>query len=129
MTLRPCLDCGQPAPGTRCAPCRADRLAHVDAQRGTASQRGYDARWRRLSTRARRLQPFCEDCGAVDNLTADHLRWPARTLADVAAVCAACNNRRGPARGPRGNTRHEKPLRPAPQAIFGSHSDPGDDAA
>jgi 5-methylcytosine-specific restriction protein A len=65
-------------------------------------QRGYSSAWDRLSRRARRLQPFCTDCGtrgSLDNpLTADHLRWPARSLRDVEVVCRRCNSARGPVR-------------------------------
>jgi hypothetical protein len=35
------------------------------------------------------------DCGTTEDLTGDHLRWPARTLADVEVVCRSCNSRRG----------------------------------
>ena len=68
--------------------------------------RGYGSAWQRLSARARRLQPFCSDCGATDDLTADHSpeAWervaaglPVR-LADVDVVCRGCNSRRGRAR-------------------------------
>jgi len=101
MTLRPCLDCGTPAPGTRCP-------EHTTSAKGTREQRGYDATWRRLSKRARRLQPFCEDCGAVTDLTTDHLpsAWERKAagkpirLNDIAVVCLPCNITRGAARGP-----------------------------
>lgn len=61
---------------------------------GTAA-RGYGARWQALSAEAREIQPWCSDCGAEEDLTADHLRWPATALADVEVVCRACNSRRG----------------------------------
>lgn len=101
MTLRPCVDCGELAErGTRCLACRPP----VDRPSSTAA--GYDAAWTRLSRRARRLQPFCSDCGAVDDLTVDHStqaweRHAAKleiTLDLVDVVCRACNSRRGPAR-------------------------------
>jgi len=45
------------------------------------------------------VQPFCTDCGHwgsnANPLTTDHLRWPARTLADVDVVCRSCNSKRG----------------------------------
>lgn len=89
MTLKPCIDCGTPARKSRCEPCR-----------------GYPASWNRLSMKARALQPFCSDCGATDNLEADHspIAWerhaqrkPLR-LRDIDVVCHACNLARGPAR-------------------------------
>ncbi len=41
------------------------------------------------------MHPFCMDCGTHEDLTADHLRWPARTLIDVEVVCRSCNSKRG----------------------------------
>lgn len=128
MTLRPCLDCGTPAPGSRCPACQSQRDARTDAARGNSTDRGYDAAWQRLSARARRLQPFCTDCGTNQQLTADHLRWPARTLAAVQVVCQPCNNRRGAARGPRsrrpqtwGVNPHAEASRPPIQAKLATH--------
>ena len=95
MTLpKPCLDCGVPTDATRCPPCTTT----ANIRRGSAAERGYDHRWRRLSKRAIRRQPWCTDCGTRDDLTGDHLRWPARSLADVEVVCRPCNSRRGAAR-------------------------------
>ncbi len=93
MTLRPCLTCGEPSDGSWCSDHRRN-----DDHTLTRTERGYDNRWARLSARARRLQPWCSDCGAVEDLTGDHLRWPARTLADVDVVCRSCNSARGPVR-------------------------------
>jgi len=78
MTLRPCLDCGEPTALTRCP-----------------EHRGYDAEWDRLSRRARRLQPWCSDCGSTEDLQADHLpsAWERRAqrkplrLKDIEVVC------------------------------------------
>lgn len=101
MTLRPCLRCGEPTPRTHC-----------DEHRPKPSPKsprdfGYDAAWDRLSRRARRLQPWCSACGAVDDLTADHrpAAWEAKaagraiTIAMVDVLCRSCNTRRGAARG------------------------------
>lgn len=89
MTLRPCLDCGVPSASTRCS-------AH----------RGYDSAWERLSQRARKLQPFCSDCGSTEDLQADHSpeAWARRAagkairLKDIDVVCGRCNTARGKAR-------------------------------
>jgi hypothetical protein len=130
MTARPCLNCGEPTDGSRCEECYASRPRSEHAL--TSSERGYDSRWRRLSVRARRLQPWCSDCGATDDLTADHRRWPARSLADVEVVCRSCNGRRGAIRSgvtaaPRGGSpevehgdRRRQPLRPSLTAGEGS---------
>jgi hypothetical protein len=95
MTLRPCLDCGEPTQDARCATCRPLALAALP----TARARGYSAAWDRLSTRARTAQPFCTWCSSTEDLTADHLRWPARTLVDVQVLCRPCNSGAGSTRG------------------------------
>jgi 5-methylcytosine-specific restriction enzyme A len=84
---------------TRCVVCELRRQRK--RPRESASQRGYDYRWRKLSERARRLQPWCSWCGATDDLTTDHrvplaaggTRRP--TLADVLVLCRPCNSRKG----------------------------------
>ena len=101
MTSKPCLTCGEPSDRSRCPDHR------LDDHHQTAHQRGYDSRWRRLSAKARKLQPFCSDCGSVDDLPADHSpeAWrrhaagkPIR-LRDIDVVCGPCNRTRGAARG------------------------------
>lgn len=112
MTWRPCVDCGEPSPGTRCPDCTP---VH-ERRNGSASERGYDSTWRRLSARARRLSPLCQDCGSVENLSTDHTpeAWQRKAegkairLCDVAVLCARCQARRGPARGPRARTDHRE---------------------
>jgi len=86
---RPCLDCGVLVrDASRCS-------RHAKT---TTAARGYDAAWQALSLRARRVQPWCSHCGDTRDLTTDHLRWPARTLADVQVLCRPCNSRKGQAR-------------------------------
>ncbi len=100
MTLRPCLICGQPAARPRCP-------EHTVDTKPTAHARGYDAAWQRLSKRARRLQPFCTDCGSTEDLQCDHTpeAWARKSasktlrLADIAVVCGDCNRSRSAARG------------------------------
>lgn len=101
--MKPCLRCGEPSSGSWCDEHGPERGPRQDHDLNS-TQRGYDNRWRRLSERARQLQPWCSDCGTTDDLTGDHLRWPARTLRDVDVVCRACNSRRGALR-----TRGETP--------------------
>lgn len=77
-------------------------------------ERGHDAAWGRLSTKARRLQPWCEICGMPGSpdrpgvpgnpLNGDHIRWPARSLADVRVLCRRCNSKAGAARSLKGQT-------------------------
>lgn len=133
--LRPCIDCGTPADGSHCD----DHQPRRHRDRGTARQRGYSRRWDELSRRARRLQPFCTDCGATEDLTADHLpsawerheqRLPIR-LTDVEVVCGDCNSRRGSSRpgtdraarllDTRGETPHEQARDPRGKAKFESY--------
>ena len=100
MTLRPCLDCGEPSDAPRCP-------EHTINTRPDATTRGYDAAWKRLSKRARRLQQFCTDCGATENLQTDHTpqAWARKAagkpirLQDIDVVCGPCNRARGAARG------------------------------
>lgn len=118
-TLRSvCAECGivyeRETTRAKCPTCKPDPRARsaesilTEAARGTAAQRGYDAAWERLSRRARRLQPFCSDCGRTDTLTTDHSpqAWERRArglavrLEDVDVVCRQCNTERGAARGP-----------------------------
>ena len=102
MTLKPCLTCGLPTAYGRCMTHRP-----VDAPKLSARRRGYDAAWDRLSRRARRMQPFCEDCGATTDLQCDHTpqAWARKAaglklrLRDVDVVCGDCNRKRGAARG------------------------------
>lgn len=105
--LRPCTRCGEPTPDSRCADCAADG-ARIRAARRTTTTRGlgYGTPWRRLSERARRLQPWCSDCGTTEDLTCDHspTAWhryeagKAVRLRDVEVTCRACNTRRGSSR-------------------------------
>lgn len=112
-----CSECGtvyeRETSGSRCPECkptreRTARRIVSESRRGTAKSRGYDAAWNRLSKRARRLQPFCSDCGREDSLSTDHSprAWARREaglpvrLEDVDVVCLVCNADRGPARGP-----------------------------
>lgn len=101
--LRPCLECGELSEGARCPehrpPARSRPYREV----------GYDSAWDRLSKRARRMQPFCSDCGTTEDLTCDHLpsAWERKEqglpirLEDVDVVCRAHNSSRGAARAGR----------------------------
>jgi 5-methylcytosine-specific restriction protein A len=119
--MRPCLDCGTPSSNTRCP----DHLRH--APKPSAASRGYDNQWTRLSRRARRLQPWCTDCGSTENLQTDHLpsAWERKAagktigLTDVDVVCGDCNRRRGAARGNAPSARRQDPMG---KAQFESHT-------
>ena len=100
--LKPCADCGEPSSSTYCEQHQPKRERREFGTKLSASRRGYGSRWRALSREARRLQPWCSDCGATADLTADHLRFPAFSLQDVDVVCRSCNGKRPPLRGPNG---------------------------
>ena len=106
--LTVCADCGTPYEKDGRGDCPECRPVQKDPPgRGTRHARGYDAAWTRLSARARRLQPFCLDCGSPYDLTADHspAAWERRAagkairLEDIDVVCRGCNSARGAARG------------------------------
>ncbi len=101
--VRRCLDCGRRTRRSRCAECsrRRDALRN----RGPAQQA-------RLSiTRAQRHRVYlrdgyrCMTCGAIDDLTLDHVLPLAvnaqRSYGDdqFVTLCRSCNSRRG-ARSP-----------------------------
>lgn len=101
MTLRPCLDCGDPTDSPRCR-----EHQRPNKSKTKTAGRGYDNTWNRLSRKARQLQPWCLDCGATEDLQTDHSpeAWqrharglPIR-LRDVDVVCGECNRTRGAAR-------------------------------
>lgn len=99
MTLKPCIDCGEPSAGTRC-----DEHQPADTRvRRALGQAAYDPVWRALSQRARKAQPWCDDCGTALDLTTDHVI--PKTIApelvhapeNLAVRCRPCNARRGAA--------------------------------
>lgn len=129
MTLRPCLDCGVPSVGPRCP-------AHTVDAKPPASDRGYDGAWTKLSKRARRLQPFCSDCGSTEDLQADHLpiAWERKAagkavrLQDVRVLCGPCNRAAGAARGhsgTRGGTLRATAIDPLPRQSLRLTRGPG----
>lgn len=100
---KPCETCGTPTMGRYC-----DRHQPPAAPKPSPAARGYDNAWRKLSRLARQVHPWCVHCGATSDLTADHLQWPATTLAHVQVLCRSCNARKG--RQPRGVTVNEGPM-------------------
>lgn len=112
MTPRPCIDCGESTTSTRCPDCEPEH----EAQRGSSTARGYNSRWQRLSLRARKLQPFCTDCNATEDLQVHHHRWPAWSLRDVEVLCLDChatrpNVRAEPGEEPLPHRKERPPLR------------------
>jgi 5-methylcytosine-specific restriction protein A len=106
VTLKPCLICNEPCTGPRCP-----------------THRGYsNYAWTRLSKRARKLQPWCSDCGSTEDLQCDHSEaaWAAYAagkpikLSMIDVVCAACNRARGSSR-PESAPRGEPPANTVPR--------------
>lgn len=96
MTLRPCLTCGEPAEQVRCPEHHKD--TRTDREHVAWANNG---RWKSLSKRLRRLAPWCEQCGATEVLTVDHLLpvsdYPELNYAieNCRVLCKSCNGRRG----------------------------------
>ena len=73
-----------------------------EQRRGTATERGYDARWQEIRSVVLREEPFCRLCLAAGKRTAsehvDHVR-PLRAGGthardNLRALCAICHGRR-----------------------------------
>ena len=101
---RPCVDCGEL---TDTGPYCTEHRPAVEDTRPSASRRGYDYQWQKLSKRARAAQPFCTVCNTTEDLTVDHTpeAWrrveagkPIR-FQDVVVLCRAHNSEAGAARG------------------------------
>lgn len=121
MTLQPCIECGELAQRNRC---ETHKLKQPD-YKPDATRRGYDYAWEKLSRKARKLQPFCSDCGATSDLQADHSpqAWerhgqgkPIR-LQDIDVVCGPCNRKRGNQR-PGGKPRLDDPQNPGREGMI-----------
>lgn len=107
--MRACAQCGEPTERYgRCEDCTASAVAQAPGRHPSKSstRRGYGTAWRKLSERARRMQPWCSHCGSHDDLTADHTpqAWerheagkPIR-LQDIDVLCRSCNSEKGRAR-------------------------------
>lgn len=109
IVLKPCASCGELSSSTYCEAHEPRRDRSDKSTRASAHRRGYGRKWQALSREARRLQPWCSDCGTAEDLTADHLVFPALTLRDVDVVCRSCNSKREPIRGERGVGRRSRP--------------------
>lgn len=61
----PCSQPGCPEVcyGRFCDEHQRDEYRRQDARRGTAAERGYDAKWRRVRAQYLKHHPLCEECG------------------------------------------------------------------
>lgn len=130
MTLRPCLTCGEPVQASYCPEHQPSKPS--GRNKPAPSKIGYGFTWRKLSERARRLQPWCSDCGTTEDLTCDHSReaWErfeqGKTirLIDVDVLCRRCNALKGKQR-PGGIPREGDESSPACKAQTPSHTPGG----
>lgn len=114
--MKACVECGEVTNESRCP---EHRYANP-----------YDAAWRRLSRKARKLQPFCQLCGNTDELQLDHTpqawdRWIAGKkirLADVRVLCGPCNRDAGQAK-PGAGRRKTRGIPPTNEAADTPDSD------
>lgn len=97
MTARPCARCGDIIPtGTYCSDCRPK-----PTPRPRGHIHGNPTKWKALSAKARRLQPWCSKCDATTDLTTDHVipYSVAPALAycreNTRILCRSCNSTRG----------------------------------
>ena len=96
MTLRPCLTCGTPSTGPRCPEHTTDTKHRPKGHVHTNT-----TRWKNLSKRLRKLSPFCELCGAREQLSVDHIlpvsEAPELVYAEdnLRVGCLSCNGKRG----------------------------------
>jgi 5-methylcytosine-specific restriction protein A len=88
----------------RCEKHRIQERKQIDRQRGSATRRGYDARWRAARKRFLLNHPICGECERVGMLTAativDHI-IPHKGDSDLfwnesnwQALCRQCHNRK-----------------------------------
>lgn len=85
--LRVCAGCGQLSPTQPCEPCRAERKRRRNAAAEACAAQVA-------------AEPRCEDCGATEDLTADH-RWPmalggSDRPANLVTKCRSHNAGKGP---------------------------------
>jgi 5-methylcytosine-specific restriction endonuclease McrA len=123
--LKLCVICGEPTAASRCNDHQLPRRP-INTPTLSTTQRGYGHAWQQLAKRARSIQQWCNQCGTTEDLTTDHLVWPARTLKDVQVLCRHCNSSKGKApRNPREGTLDETPHVPGGKAFYPTHREDG----
>lgn len=70
MLMQPCVTCGDLSMKNRC---EAHQLPSAPKNRSKHVAHANRSRWKNLSRRLRKMSPFCEMCGAKDDLTVDHI--------------------------------------------------------
>jgi len=87
MTLRPCLECGEPAEGSRCDGCAPVAERPRRYPKTSPRARGYDRQWDMLSAQLRRIA-VCSGCGTRSGLQGHQ---PARRVGTRRLRAAACD--------------------------------------
>lgn len=106
----PCAHPGCPnvvREGRYCPEHAGQEQRRYDAERGTAAERGYDARWRRLRMMFLRANPICVECwrhGRVTPATEVHHIVPRSKGGtddwdNLEALCKECHSRKTAAEG------------------------------
>lgn len=94
-TIKPCTNCGILIKGAaQCAKCKNTQ----GDNRPSASKRGYDSQWRKISRLMRQAQPWCSFCGLPFDLTVDHIlplsMGGTNEPANLRVLCRSCNSGR-----------------------------------
>lgn len=95
----PCSQPGCPAravKGGRCATHQRQREQAYQRQRGTVTEQGYGAAWRKIRDQVLRDEPYCRECLAMGMLTratdVDHIVARAKGgTDDITNLCPLCH--------------------------------------
>ena len=81
---------------SRCPEHQQEYERKQDARRGSATERGYDARWREIRDRFLAEHPLCEKCGKAATVAHHIVRrreGGKDTPHNLMALCGSCHSR------------------------------------
>jgi 5-methylcytosine-specific restriction protein A len=97
MPMLKLCTCGALVQRTPCPTCRRSK----ERKRGTTTQRGLGADHQRLRAIAIARHPYCSECGATEDLTADHIiprsKGGQNVLSNYRVLCGHHNYSKGAA--------------------------------